>query len=359
MYIELSYAQLRELFTDTEVTAVSVDIILSVQKKLQINAQDLYGAIFFSVEAKTVGETTYYIHRLTITRAYFEALTNEDNLKLRYTYDKDISGTTIYSASSSFLYVDNLTVCKDVITVDEVITKESIESTTDITLDLATLVEGEITALYVNNRLTAIPQDNRLVIAAKDYTVGTKYTVRICIEGKIVVQPFTFKELKLPTEQDLIVSFYKTTDTKQTLTKIEDFMSAGNSAYGIAEIKSNNSSTMYIELSYEHLAALFTDAKVTEVKLDIILSVQKKLQINAKDLPDTVSYSVAQGSIDGKDCYIYTLTITRAYFEGLTNKNNLKLRYTHNGKDENGQTIFGGNSEFMYLDNLQTVKVEQ
>jgi hypothetical protein len=116
---------------------------------------------------------------------------------------------------------------------------------------------------------------------------------------------------------------------------------------------------MYLELSYADLKALFTDTKVTEVKLDIILSVQKKLQINAKDLPDTVSCSVAQGSIDGKDCYVHTLTITRAYFEGLTSENNLKLRYTHNGKDENGQTIFGGNSDFMYVDNLQTVRVEQ
>ena len=83
---------------------------------------------------------------------------------------------------------------------------------------------------------------------------------------------------------------------------------------------------------------------------------EKKLQLNAADFPDTASYTVVSKTIDGAAYYVYTVTITKAYYD--TRTSDVAFRYTHNGRDADGNAIFGDNSSCFYVDNLAVVKAD-
>ena len=58
------------------------------------------------------------------------------------------------------------------------------------------------------------------------------------------------------------------------LTHIKGIVSEDNYAYGSSDLGDGrtNSSAMYLTLSSEYMATLFADAKIAEIKFDIILS---------------------------------------------------------------------------------------
>lgn len=80
------------------------------------------------------------------------------------------------------------------------------------------------------------------------------------------------------------------------------------------------------------------------------------MQLNAADFPATASYTYTSKTVDGVTYYVYTVVLTKEYYNGLSK--DVPLRYTFNGKDAEGNVIFGGTSSFFYVDNLAVVKAE-
>ena len=111
MYMTISYDYLTGLFAEENVTAISFDLILSAdQKVLEINKAAFIEGVSYTITSETVDGVTYYIYRVTMTRAYYSALTKD--ITLRYKFGKDAEGNTIGADSSTFFYVDNLTLLK-------------------------------------------------------------------------------------------------------------------------------------------------------------------------------------------------------------------------------------------------------
>ena len=113
MYLTISYAYLKELFTNTKVTAITFDIILDQEKKLQLAGKDFSactGNPSFTTKEEKIGDKTYYVHKVTLTREYFASISK--NVELRYIYHKDESGVNHYTAEPTCMYVDNLALVK-------------------------------------------------------------------------------------------------------------------------------------------------------------------------------------------------------------------------------------------------------
>lgn len=163
-------------------------------------------------------------------------------------------------------------------------------------------------------------------------------------------------------ESQLVTEFYmKGTDAnvyhQADFAHVKGVVSEDNFAYGKYDLGDGrtNATTMYATLSYEYMKTLFA-ANIVEIKFDVILSVaDKKLQINARDLPEGVSYTTSSAEVNGKTYYVYTVTMERAYYETLSK--DITLRYTF-GKDANNNTIGNVQSEFFFIDNLQVVEGE-
>ena len=163
-------------------------------------------------------------------------------------------------------------------------------------------------------------------------------------------------------ESQLVKDFYmKGTDAnvyhQADFAHVKGVVSEDNFAYGKYELGDGrtNATTMYATLSYEYMKTLFA-ANIVEIKFDVILSVaDKKLQINAKDLPEGVSYTTSSVEVDGTTYYVYTVTMERSYYETLSK--DITLRYTF-GKDANNNTIGSEQSDFFFIDNLTAVEGE-
>ena len=113
MYLTISYAYLQELFANTKVTKITFDIILDQEKKLQLAGKDFSactGNPSFTTEEVKIGNKTYYVHTVTLTRAYFASISKD--VALRYIYHKDESGVNHYTAEPTCMYVDNLALVK-------------------------------------------------------------------------------------------------------------------------------------------------------------------------------------------------------------------------------------------------------
>lgn len=295
MYMTVSYAYLQKLFADETTTGISFDIILSVdQKALEINKAAMPEGAFYTILSETVGDVTYYIYRVTMTKAYYSTLTKD--ITIRYKFWKDADNNTISSGNSTFFYVNNLT-----------------------------LLTGEIEGGEGGN-------------VGGDVEGGEAETVVTLSESKLITG---FSKTKGGTDQALVET---------------NVVGDKNDVYGISSITANNSATMYATLSYAYMGELFAMEGVTAITFDVILSVEKKLQLNAADFPDTASYTVVSKTIDSAAYYVYTVTITKAYYD--TRTSDVALRYTHNGRDADGNVIFGGNSLCFYVDNLAVVKAD-
>ena len=159
-------------------------------------------------------------------------------------------------------------------------------------------------------------------------------------------------------ESKLVVSFYKDDSNAHNLTVIENAVNYGNEAYGIKQLSSGNSATMYFTLSYAYLGELFADVNVTAIKLDIILSLDGKViqgPGNANEIMQDGSTSST--TVDGVAYYTYMITITRERYATLKSGTDMRLRYTFK-KDAEGNTIGSGNSTFFFVDNLTLIKEE-
>lgn len=163
-------------------------------------------------------------------------------------------------------------------------------------------------------------------------------------------------------ESQLVTEFYmKGTDAnvyhQADFAHVKGVVSEDNFAYGKYDLGDGrtNATTMYATLSYEYMKTLFA-ANIVEIKFDVILSVaDKKLQINARDLTEGVSYTTSSAEVNGKTYYVYTVTMERAYYQTLSK--DITLRYTF-GKDANNNTIGNVRSEFFFIDNLIAVEGE-
>lgn len=163
-------------------------------------------------------------------------------------------------------------------------------------------------------------------------------------------------------ESQLVTEFYmKGTDAnvyhQADFAYVKGVVSEDNFAYGKYDLGDGrtNATTMYATLSYEYMKTLFA-ANIVEIKFDVILSVaDKKLQINARDLAEGVSYTTSSVEVDGTTYYVYTVTMERSYYETLSK--DITLRYTF-GKDANNNTIGSEQSDFFFIDNLTAVEGE-
>lgn len=163
-------------------------------------------------------------------------------------------------------------------------------------------------------------------------------------------------------ESQLVKDFYmKGTDAnvyhQADFEHVKGVVSEDNFAYGKYELGDGrtNATTMYATLSYEYMKTVFA-ANIVEIKFDVILSVaDKKLQINARDLAEGVSYTTSSVEVDGTTYYVYTVTMERSYYETLSK--DITLRYTF-GKDANNNTIGSEQSDFFFIDNLTAVEGE-
>ena len=163
-------------------------------------------------------------------------------------------------------------------------------------------------------------------------------------------------------ESQLVTEFYmKGTDAnvyhQADFAHVKGVASEDNFAYGKYDLGDGrtNATTMYATLSYEYMKTLFA-ANIVEIKFDVILSVaDKKLQINARDLAEGVSYTTSSVEVDGTTYYVYTVTMERLYYETLSK--DITLRYTF-GKDANNNTIGSEQSDFFFIDNLTAVEGE-
>lgn len=187
------------------------------------------------------------------------------------------------------------------------------------------------------------------------------------IDNLQVVEGEVIKPLN---ENLLIKGFDKTkpsttpSTTAQTLAIVSDFMSKDNTAYGIKEIKSNNSGTMHITLDSGYMGELFAGKSVTAITFDIILSVDKKNisifanngdRVTLVNNTDATQYPESK-TVDGITYYVYTITITKENYNSYGINTNMVLRYKHTGSSAEGNVVGGGNSTFFYVDNLALVK---
>ena len=169
-------------------------------------------------------------------------------------------------------------------------------------------------------------------------------------------------------ESKLITSFYyrKAADN---LIYHEDFVhtkgvvSENNFAYGSSDLGDGrtNSSAMYMTLSSEYMATLFANAKIAEIKFDIILSVDaKKIAICLGTTEKVIladNKSTSSVELNGVTYYTYTVSITRENYETYGKTSDMTLRYVHLRVDDN--TVLGsGSSTFFFIDNLTTVEGE-
>ena len=171
----------------------------------------------------------------------------------------------------------------------------------------------------------------RLGTATDSYAV----TVAPCVE-KALIKEFYFKG------DDVNPKYV------HELSLIKGVVSEDNYAYGSSDLGdgSQNSSAMYLTLSSEYMATLFADAKIAEITFDMILSTgTAKIQQGTTEM--TGDYTVSEGVKLGDNTYFtYSIKITRDRYNAL------------NGKDMTIRYVYGGKSDFFYLDNLTLVEGE-
>ena len=169
-------------------------------------------------------------------------------------------------------------------------------------------------------------------------------------------------------ESQLIKTFYYRKDASthiyhENFVNTKGVVSADNFAYGSSNLGdgNTNSSTMYMTLSSEYMGTLFADAKIAEIKFDIILSVDAKRIAICSGTTDKVvladNKSTSSVELNGVAYYTYTVTITRENYETYGKDSDMTLRYIHVRID--ADTVLGsGSSTFFFIDNLQVVEGE-
>ena len=169
-------------------------------------------------------------------------------------------------------------------------------------------------------------------------------------------------------ESQLIKTFYYRKDANthiyhENFVNTKGVVSADNFAYGSSNLGdgNTNSSTMYMTLSSEYMKTLFADAKIAEIKFDIILSVDAKKIAICSGTTDKVvladNKSTSSVELNGVTYYTYTVTITRENYRTYGRDSDMTLRYIHVRIDED--TVLGsGSSTFFFIDNLQVVEGE-
>ena len=170
-------------------------------------------------------------------------------------------------------------------------------------------------------------------------------------------------------ESQLIETFYYRKDASthiyhEDFTHVKGVVSEDNYAYGSSNLGDGrtNSSGMYMTLSSEYMATLFADAKIAEIKFDIILSVDAKRVAICVDTTDKViladNKSTSSVEIDNVTYYTYTVTITRENYNTYGKDTDMMIRYIHTGSSKEGNLVGSGSSTFFYLDNLTVVEGE-
>lgn len=169
-------------------------------------------------------------------------------------------------------------------------------------------------------------------------------------------------------ESQLIKTFYYRKDASthiyhENFVNTKGVVSADNFAYGSSNLGDGrtNSSVMYMTLSSEYMGTLFADAKIAEIKFDIVLSVDAKRIAICSGTTDKFvladNKSTSSVELNGVTYYTYTVTITRENYETYGKDSDMTLRYIHLRIDED--TVLGsGSSTFFFIDNLQVVEGE-
>lgn len=172
-------------------------------------------------------------------------------------------------------------------------------------------------------------------------------------------------------ESALLETFYRRVGTgnyvyHNDFVHTEGIVGEDKLAYGSANLgdSTKNVGTMYMTLSSEYMTTLFTDEKITEIKFDVLVSVDAKKFAICRDSTELVvltQESTSSAEVNGVTYYTYTLTITREHYKTycVDMASDMTLRYTFS-KDANGTTVEGsGNaSTFFYIANVTAVEGE-
>lgn len=273
----------------------------------------------------------------------------------------NLSLLTSKNGFEDFWYFDDKIIKFGNLEIDGALVKDVISATQTTTLKLNELLNEEIERAYIDGQPIEIPLNGELSLEMREYSPNVYHILKIYTASQIIEQPFIFEveeEEEVLPESKLVVSFYKDDSNAHNLTVIENAVNYGNSAYGIKQLSSGNSTTMYFTLSYSYLGELFADVNVTAIKLDIILSLDGKV-IQGPGNANEIMQDGATSSttVDGVTYYTYAITVTRERYAALKSGTDMRLRYTFK-MDVEGNTIGGGSSTFFLVDNLFVVKEE-